>query len=155
MDLLWVFESLLSNLSAWIVARGISCCVHLKKAFEQCSLCHLDIVTLHFCTKFLHIDCSLVILHQVSIPCLQMPIKFLHPIFGCFVHLSDTLTTDPSIVLLVEELCTSARYYYAGETHYQPVWRNCCRGFSQQQGQGLCKDSLLGTTIVPQTQPWW
>ena len=46
---------------------------------------------------------------------MQIPIKLLHPVFDRIVKLSETLEPEPSILLLVEELCASARYCYAGE----------------------------------------
>lgn len=65
-----------------------------------------------------------------------MPIKLLHPVFGRFVHLSESLTLDPSILLLAEELCASAKYYYAGDKHYQPVLENLFQRFLNTTGAG-------------------
>ncbi len=86
----------------------------------------------------------LVILHQVLIPCVQVPIKLLHPIFGRFVHLSETLTPDPSILFLVEELCASARYYYAGEKHYQPVLEQLLQRFLNTVEAGTLHRIFVG-----------
>ncbi|KAL0050695.1 hypothetical protein WJX82_005308 [Trebouxia sp. C0006] len=69
----------------------------------------------------------------------QVPIKLLHPVFDSFVKLSETLEAEPSILLLVEELCASARYYYAGEKHYQPVLEKLLQRFEHSRGRDFAR----------------
>ena len=54
------------------------------------------------------------------------------------------LTPDPSILLLVEELCSSARYYYAGEKHYQPVLEKLLQRFLNTAGVGTLQRLSVG-----------
>lgn len=75
----------------------------------------------------------------------QVPIRLLHPVFGRFVRLSETMEPEPSILLLVEELCASARYYYAGEKHYQPVFEKLLQGFLNTTGAGTLQGLSVGT----------
>ena len=74
-----------------------------------------------------------------------MPIRLLHPVFGRFVRLSETMEPEPSILLLVEELCASARYYCAGEKHYQPVFEKLLQGFLNTTGAGTLQGLSVGT----------
>ena len=67
---------------------------------------------------------------------MQVLIKLLHPVFDRFVELSEAMEPEPSILLLVEELCASARYYYAGEKHYQPVLEKLLQRFMNTTGPG-------------------
>ncbi|KAL0024210.1 hypothetical protein WJX77_008312 [Trebouxia sp. C0004] len=76
----------------------------------------------------------------------QVPIKLLHPVFDRFVKLSETLEAEPSILLLVEELCASARYYYAGEKHYQPVLEKLLQRFLNTTGAGTLQGLSVGAS---------
>ena len=78
---------------------------------------------------------------------MQVPIKLLHPIFDRFMKLSETSRAEPSILLLVEELCASARYYYAGEKHYQPVLEQLLQRFLNTTGAG----TLQGLSVAPKS----
>ena len=71
--------------------------------------------------------------HQTSASCL-----------GRFAKLSETLEPEPSILLLVEELCASARYYYAGEKHYQPVFEQLLQRFLNVTGAGTLQGLSVG-----------
>ena len=81
---------------------------------------------------------------------MQVPINLLHPVLDRFVKLSETLEAEPSILLLVEELCASTRSYYAGEKHYQPVLEKLLQGFLNTLGN----DFLLEPANLPQTHLW-
>ena len=75
---------------------------------------------------------------------MQVPIKLLHPVFDRFVKLSEALEPEPSILLLVEELCVSARHYYAGENHYQPVLEKLLQTFLNTTGAGTLQGRSVG-----------
>ena len=77
---------------------------------------------------------------------MHVPIKLLHPVFDSFVKLSETLEAEPSILLLVEELCASARYYHAGEKHYQPVLEKLLQRFLNTAGAGTLQGLSVGAS---------
>ena len=55
----------------------------------------------------------------------QVPIKLLHPIFGRFEHLAETVQPTLASLNFVHTLCAQAKYYYASEVKdYQEVMRN-------------------------------
>ena len=72
--------------------------------------------------------------------------KLLHPVFDNFVKLSETLEAEPSILLLVEELCASARYYYAGEKHNQPALEKLLQRFLNTTGAGTLQGLSVGAS---------
>ena len=72
-----------------------------------------------------------------------MPIRLLHPVFGRFAHLSESLTPDPSTLLLVKELCASARHYCGGDKHYQPVLEKLLQKFLNTTGSGTLHRVLV------------
>ena len=75
---------------------------------------------------------------------MQVSIKLLHPVFGRFLKLSETLEPEPSILLLVGELCETARYYYAGEKHYKPVLEKLLQKFLNTTGAGTLQGFSVG-----------
>ena len=59
---------------------------------------------------------------------MQVPIKLLHPIFGSFEHLAETVQPSLASLGFVHTVCAQARYYYASEEKdYQQVMRNIWR----------------------------
>ena len=74
-----------------------------------------------------------------------MPIdKHFWPVFGRFIKLSESLEPEPSILLLVGELCVSARYYDAGEKHYRPVLEKLLQIFLNTTGAGTLRGFSAG-----------
>ena len=54
----------------------------------------------------------------------QVPIKLLHPIFGKFEHLAETVKPTIASLDFVQTVCAQAKYYYAPEEKdYQHVMR--------------------------------
>ena len=74
----------------------------------------------------------------------QVPIKLLHPEFGRFAKLSESLEPEPSVLLLVEELCALAKHYYAGKKHYQPVMEKLLQRFLDTTGVGTLQRLSVG-----------
>ena len=54
----------------------------------------------------------------------QVPIKLLHPIFGKFEHLAETVKPTIASLNFVQTVCAQAKYFYASdEKDYQQVMR--------------------------------
>ena len=67
--------------------------------------------------------------------CVQVPIKLLHPIFGKFERLAETVQPTVASLNFVQTVCAQARYYYASkEKDYQLVMQNVWRGLLSQFG---------------------
>jgi len=67
--------------------------------------------------------------------CVQVPIKLLHPIFGKFEGLAETVQPTVASLNIVQTVCAQARYYYASkEKDYQLVMQNVWRGLLSQFG---------------------
>ncbi len=67
--------------------------------------------------------------------CVQVPIKLLHPIFGKFERLAETVQPTVASLNIVQTVCAQARYYYASkEKDYQLVMQNVWRGLLSQFG---------------------
>ena len=56
------------------------------------------------------------------------------------------MEAEPSILLLTEELCASAKYYYAGEKHYRPVLEKLLQSFLNTTGAGTLQGLSVGTS---------
>ena len=55
---------------------------------------------------------------------MQVPIKLLHPTFGKFEHLAETVKPTTASLNFVQTVCAQAKYYYASEEKdYQHVMR--------------------------------
>lgn len=55
---------------------------------------------------------------------MQVPIKLLHPTFGKFEHLAETVKPTIASLNFVQTVCAQAKYYYASEEKdYQQVMR--------------------------------
>jgi len=67
--------------------------------------------------------------------CVQVPIKLLHPTFGKFERLAETVQPTVASLNFVQTVCAQARYYYASkEKDYQLVMQNVWRGLLWQLG---------------------
>ena len=55
---------------------------------------------------------------------MQVPIKLLHPVFGKFERLAETVKPTIASLNFVQTVCAQAKYYYASEEKdYQHVMR--------------------------------
>ena len=54
---------------------------------------------------------------------MQVPIKLLHPTFGKFEHLAETVKPTIASLNFVQTVCAQAKYYYAEEKDYEHVMR--------------------------------
>ena len=78
---------------------------HLRFVFKPCVIWHL----------YQHMQSSLY---------MQVPIKLLHPVFGKFERLAETVKPTIASLNFVQTVCAQAKYYYASEEKdYQHVMR--------------------------------
>ena len=57
-----------------------------------------------------------------------MPLKLLHPVFGKFERLAESMQPTAAALKFVQTVCAQAKYYFASEeSDYQHIMRSCWR----------------------------
>ena len=79
---------------------------------------------------------------------MQVPIKLLHPVFGKFEHLAETVQPTGASLQFVQTVCAQAKYYYASEEKdYQHVMRRLWKDLLLHLG-GVSRPAV-GRNSVP------
>ena len=61
-----------------------------------------------------------------AVECVQVPIKLLHPVFGKFERLAESMQPTSAALKFVQTVCAQAKYYFASEENdYQHIMRIC------------------------------
>jgi len=112
-------------------AHQVSCARICKITLKKLVICGLQVNVSILCDVLTKIwQSSLYV---------QVPIKLLHPVFGKFEHLAETVQPSLASLNFLQTLCAQAKYYYASEEKdYQQVMRSIWKHVLSHLGRVSC-----------------